>query len=147
ADFSTMPPKTAPDHQDVVTEWHVPNPADPSSLPDPASARVLFRGDHPEFNHDGGALMFGPDGMLYISIGDGGEGDDQGIGHAPAGNGQNIDTILGKVLRIDPLGNNSANGQYGIPADNPFAGPTAGVDEIFAYGFRNPFRMSFDSGG
>jgi glucose/arabinose dehydrogenase len=147
ADFTTLGRGERPDHHDVITEWHVPNPTDPGSLPDRGSARELFRNDHPQFNHNGGAMQFGPDGMLYISIGDGGAGDDEGPGHAPEGNGQNIDTILGKILRIDPLGSDSANGQYGIPAGNPFAGAIPGLGEIFAYGFRNPYRMSFESGG
>src|SRR6185503_4307261 len=64
-DFTTMPPATPADHQDVVLEWTVRNPADIDALPDPTSARELFRGDHPQFNHNGGAMQFGPDGMLY----------------------------------------------------------------------------------
>jgi len=94
--------------------------------------------------------------MLYISLGDGGAADDQGVGHSPQGNGQDTSNVLGKILRIDPRGSNSANGQYGIPVDNPFFpggsppyggqnGCADGVcDEIYAYGFRNPFRFSFD---
>ena len=84
--------------------------------------------------------------MLHIAIGDGGAADDQGPGHAPGGNGQDLSpgNVLGKILRIDPDGSNSANGRYGIPADNPFVGAPP-ADEILAYGFRNPFRMSFDS--
>jgi len=83
--------------------------------------------------------------MLYISVGDGGNADDEGPGHVPGGNAQSLaaGNVLGKVLRIDPHGHNSANGQYGIPADNPFVGK-AGADEIWAYGFRNPYRFSFD---
>jgi hypothetical protein len=118
--------------------------------------------DWPQFNHDGGDLAFGPDGNLYISMGDGGGADDADdqefvvadgalpantapmVGHQGDGNAQKLNTPLGKILRIDVRGRNSANGQYGIPADNPFViGP--GLDEIFAFGFRNPFRMSFDS--
>ena len=110
-----------------------------------ASQRELLRIDKPEYNHNGGALAFGPDGLLYISVGDGGFGDDQGPGHVPGGNAQSLapGNVLGKILRIDPRGHNSANHQYGIPADNPFVGKP-GADEIFAYGFRNPYRMSFD---
>ena len=88
-------------------------------------------------------MNFGPDGLLYISLGDGGAGDDQGVGHVSGGNAQDITNILGSVIRIDPQFSNSDNGEYGIPSDNPFVGKT-GVDEIYAYGLRNPFRFSFD---
>jgi len=145
ADFSTMPVSTSPNHQSVVLEWQVPDPANSTSVVDPSSARELLRIDEPQFNHDGGGLNFGPDGMLYISLGDGGNRDDQGVGHVPGGNAQNPGNILGSILRIDPLGDNSANGQYGIPQDNPFAGQPGFVEEIFAFGLRNPFRFSFDS--
>ncbi len=154
-DFSTMPPMTSPDHQSVITEWHVINPGNAASVVDPSSARELLRFDKPQFNHNGGALQFSPaDGKLYISIGDGGGADDQDgqpfiggpvVGHGPNGNGQNLASVLGKILRIDPLGNNSANGNYGIPADNPFVGTPGAVGEVWAYGFRNPFRFTFDS--
>jgi hypothetical protein len=84
--------------------------------------------------------------MLYVAIGDGGAADDQGDGHAIGGNGQDLGdgNVLGKILRINPAGSDSANGNYGIPPDNPFVGEQ-GADEIYAYGFRNPFRFSFDS--
>jgi glucose/arabinose dehydrogenase len=115
---------------------------------DLGSARELVRIDKPQANHNGGALAFGPDGMLYVSLGDGGAGDDEGVGHVPGGNAQSLapNNVLGKILRIDPLGSNSANGRYGIPPDNPFVA-REGADEIYAYGFRNPFRMSFDRSG
>ncbi len=154
ADFSTMPPLTVADHQSVVLRWTVPIPADPASVVDGASAHELLRIDQPQFNHDGGGLSFGPDDMLYISLGDGGGADDRDgqdffgaplIGHSLGGNGQNGENVLGAVLRIDPDGTNAANGQYGIPGDNPFLGGDPRVDEIFAYGFRNPFRFSFDT--
>ena len=145
ADFSTMPEGVAPNHQSVVREWHIPDPKRPDSVVDPSSSRVLMTIDEPQFNHNAGSLNFGPDGMLYIAVGDGGNADDQGDGHAPGGNGQDLSegNVLGKILRIDPLGSNAANGSYGIPADNPFVGEP-GADEIYAYGFRNPFRFSFD---
>ncbi len=141
----------------VITEWHVPDPQDDDSVVDPASQRVLLRIADPQFNHNGGALNFGRDQMLYIAIGDGGAADDQGPGHSPNGNGQDLSNLFGKILRIDPLGNDAPNGQYGIPADNPLlpgntqaAGGAAGCadgacDEIYAWGFRNPFRFSFDT--
>lgn len=144
ADFSTMPPSTPANHQSVIREWQVPNPSDPASVVDPASSRELLRIDEPQFNHNGGAINFGHDGMLYISLGDGGFRDDEGVGHGTMGNGQDPGNVLGSILRINPTGANSANGQYGIPADNPFVGQAGVVDEIFAYGFRNPFRFSFD---
>jgi glucose/arabinose dehydrogenase/plastocyanin len=154
ADFSTMPTGATPDCQSVLAEWQVPDPTNPNSVVDPLSRRELIRIDKPQFNHNGGGLNFGPDGYLYVSLGDGGGADDRDgqpfiggvpiVGHGCGGNGQNLDAILGKLIRIDPLGNNSANGQYGIPADNPFVGVT-GLDEIWALGFRNPWRYSFDS--
>ncbi|WEF34345.1 PQQ-dependent sugar dehydrogenase [Pseudoduganella chitinolytica] len=143
ADFSTQPPGVAPNHQSVLTEWR----ASGGSV-DPGSARVLLRIDQPQSNHNAGALAFGPDELLYIALGDGGAGDDQGPGHAAEGNAQSLapGNVLGKILRIDPLGNNAANGAYGIPATNPFVG-RAGADEIYAYGLRNPFRMAFGPDG
>jgi glucose/arabinose dehydrogenase len=148
ADFSTLPRGVAPNCQSVITEWRVKYPGRHGSPVDLGSSRELVRIDKPQFNHNGGALAFGPDQMLYVSLGDGGGADDQGVGHVPGGNGQSLapGNVLGKILRIDPLGRNSANGKYGIPPDNPFVGKT-GANEIFAYGFRNPFRMSFDAYG
>lgn len=143
ADFSTMPPDTLADHQSVVSEWRVADPGNPGSRPGP-SRRVLMTVDQPQFNHNAGAMNFGPDGMLYIALGDGGNADDQGVGHSPQGNGQDPANILGDIIRIDPAGTNSANGRYGIPADNPFLARAGFAPEIFAYGFRNPFRFSFD---
>lgn len=145
ADFSTMPPETAPNHQSVIAEWQVSDPADPEGVVDPASRREILRIDQPQFNHDAGTLVFGPDGFLYVSLGDGGMADDQGVGHVSGGNGQDPTNVLGTILRIDPLGSNSANGEYGIPGDNPFVGDPEGADEVFAFGFRNPYRISFDS--
>ena len=154
ADFTTMPMGTTAQHQSVVLEWTVPNPTTQGAVVDPLSARELLRIDQPQFNHDGGCLAFGPDNLLYIALGDGGGADDrdgqtfQGnpiIGHSLAGNGQNACNILGTLLRIDPQGTNSANGSYGIPATNPFLGTNPFLDEIYAYGFRNPWRFSFDT--
>ncbi len=145
ADFSTMPPGVPANHQSVITEWRSSNPKDPNAPIDPSSARVLLRIDQPQFNHNAGALAFDKRGNLLIAVGDGGAADDQGPGHGVDGNGQDLGNPLGAILRIDPRGKNSANGQYGIPKRNPFVGVPDAVDEIFAYGFRNPFRMSVDT--
>ncbi len=144
ADFSTLPPGAAANHQAVIREWQVPDPGDPTSVVDPASVRELLRIDEPQFNHNAGALNFGPDGMLYIALGDGGGRDDDLLGHGASGNAQDRSNPLGSILRIDPMGSDSANGNYGIPMDNPFKGMPGYVAEIYAYGFRNPFRFSFD---
>ena len=104
------------------------------------SEKVLLQVDQPFPNHNGGQISFGPDGYLYIGLGDGGGAGD------PSGNGQNRSTPLGKILRIDV---NSASGSlnYSIPRDNPFVGNNQGFrEEIYAYGLRNPWRFSFDSG-
>jgi glucose/arabinose dehydrogenase len=145
ADFTVdLPLGTFPNHESVITEWRVPDPSNRASVVDPTSARVLLRIDQPQFNHDGGALAFGPDRLLYIALGDGGSADDQGTGHGSTGNGQDTSNVLGTILRIDPDGTNSANGHYGVPLGNPFVSQDP-IDEIFAFGLRNPFRISFDS--
>ncbi len=115
--------------------------ADRSSA-DPASERILLVVAQPYANHNGGQIAFGPDGDLYIGLGDGGSGGD------PQGNGQNRQVLLGKVLRIDVDAAHAAGKQYGIPPSNPYASggisPGAGLPEIWAYGLRNPWRFSFD---
>ena len=105
-----------------------------------------MRIDKPQFNHNGGDLAFGPGGTLYVSVGDGGNADDQGAGTTSrAGTARAWRRAsLGKILRIDPPGPNSANGQYGIPLQATRSWTPGGADEIWAYGFRNPYRMSFD---
>jgi glucose/arabinose dehydrogenase len=106
-----------------------------ANLADAASARVVLTIDHHKnSNHDGGQLAFGPDGHLYIGVGDGGSEDD------PDDNGQNTDTLLAKILRIDP----SSGGGYTTPGANPFVGQPHKRAEIWAYGLRNPWRFSFD---
>ena len=115
-----LPPGVAPDHVSVVTEWLVSAPGDPAAVIDPTSGRVVLSIAQPQANHNGGGLTFGPDDRLYISLGDGGAGDDQGPGHSPQGNGQDPGNLLGTILRIDPDGADSANGQYGVPPENPF---------------------------
>jgi len=142
ADFTTVVPVPGDmNNQSVISEWQV-EPNDDDRI-DPATRRELLRIDQPQFNHEGGTLRFGPDGYLYISLGDGGRADDQGDGHVPDGNAQDVTSIYGNLVRIDVGGSNSPNGQYGIPPDNPFVG-TNGLDEIFAFGFRNPYAFSFD---
>jgi len=121
-----------------------------ANLADMSSERILLELDDPQSNHNGGTLVFGPDGYLYISIGDGGGANDTNNGHVDdwylandGGNGQDVEAnLFGNILRIDI---NSGN-PYGIPSDNPFVNKT-GLDEIYAYGFRNPYRMSFDMSG
>jgi len=118
----------------VVARYKVsPNP----NRADANSAQVLLTIDQPFPNHNGGMLAFGPDGYLYIGMGDGGSGGD------PNNNGQNLNTLLSKILRIDV--NKSENGKpYAIPKDNPFVGRQGARPEIWSYGWRNPWRFSFD---
>lgn len=137
-------------HTSHISEFMAASP----NMADPASERLLLQVDQPQFNHNAGTLAFGPaDGYLYISLGDGGGADDVGLGHVEdwyaenaGGNGQDItENLLGSLLRIDV----NTGDPYGIPTDNPFtavAGCSDGCDEIFAYGFRNPYRFSFDMG-
>jgi glucose/arabinose dehydrogenase len=127
------------DGDTVIAEYSLT--ADPD-VADFDSERVLLIIDQPQSNHNGGWMGFGPlDGHLYIATGDGGSGCDSGTGHtSEIGNAQDLTSnLLGKILRIDPLGGSP----YGIPATNPFVGIT-GDDEIWAYGLRNPWRASFD---
>ncbi|MHC4447082.1 MAG: PQQ-dependent sugar dehydrogenase [Planctomycetota bacterium] len=133
-------------HKEVLAEYAVS--ADPN-VADPDSEVILFEVDEPQFNHDAGEVAFGPDGFLYFSLGDGGGAHD-GLAdvppsHGPIGNGQNIETALGSMLRIDVDSPPDPGLPYAIPPDNPFVG-VPGVDEIYAYGMRNPFKFSFDDG-
>jgi glucose/arabinose dehydrogenase len=120
-------------HKSVIQEFKVSNNG---LVADAGSGRILLEFDQPESNHNGGDLQFGPDGYLYIASGDGGGGGDR---HGEHGNGQNLNTLLGKILRIDVN-----KTPYGIPADNPFVNQAGVRPEIFAYGLRNPWRFSFD---
>jgi len=129
------------DHTNRLSEFKI-SAGDPNKV-DPASEKVLLEDDHPYLNHNGGTVAFGPDNYLYLSIGDGGNKNDIGKGHTPdIGNGQDINKLEGKILRLDI---DRASG-YRSPQDNPFVGKR-GRNEIFAYGFRNPYRFSFDIGG
>jgi len=121
------------DHQSIVAEMHVS-----SANPDIADTaqQVIMIIPEPEGNHNGGCLQFGKDGFLYIGVGDGGGAGDN---HGEKGNGQNVNTLLGKILRIDV----DSKKPYSIPPDNPFV-HTEGKPEIYAYGLRNPWRFSFD---
>lgn len=135
-------------HTSHLSEFRVS--ADPLRA-DEGSERILLQVDQPQGNHNAGALAFGPrDGYLYLSLGDGGGANDTGVGHVEdwyeenaGGNGQDVtQNLLGSILRLDVDGGDP----YAIPADNPFVG-TEGLDEIYAYGFRNPYRFSFDMRG
>jgi glucose/arabinose dehydrogenase len=106
------------------------------------SRRALLRVKDPQPNHNGGQLAFGPDGMLYIALGDGGAAGDQGPGHDVGGNAQSLGEVLGKILRINPAA--SATAPYTIPRDNPFVGRDGARGEIWSYGLRNPWRFTFD---
>ncbi|MEZ5304593.1 MAG: PQQ-dependent sugar dehydrogenase [Verrucomicrobiales bacterium] len=158
--YSAPSPNETPDgdpnpvnHMAVVAEYSV-SAADPN-LADPLSERILLTVDEPQFNHNAGQLNFGPDGMLYIALGDGGSSDDNNAGHTGGdgsqpdgalGNAQDRSKLLGKILRVDPLGSDGPGGGYGIPADNPFVGEEGVRPEIYAFGLRNPWRFSFDRG-
>ncbi len=126
-------PSSTFNHTGVVAEYKLTD-----KLPvDPNSGRIILTVDGPDGNHNGGCIKFGPDGYLYVSLGDGGGQHDQ---HGDIGNGQNLNTLLGKILRIDV----DTAGTYKIPADNPFVATANVRPEIWAYGFRNPYRFSFD---
>lgn len=142
ADFLD-PYATSLNHHGVLASWRV-SAANPNLI-DSSSRQEILRMDQPQSNHNGAPLVFGPDNYLYFGLGDGGGANDTNAnGHNPTiGNGQDASIYLGKILRIDPNGSNSANGKYGIPATNPFA-TSGGLKEIFALGFRNPYAMSFD---
>lgn len=108
------------------------------NLANAASMKVILSYDQPFVNHNGGWMDFGPDGYLYISAGDGGSAND------PGNRAQNLAVLFGKILRIDVDANDGPTGHYGIPPDNPFVSDSGALDEIWAYGLRNPWRCSFD---
>ncbi len=138
-------------YKNALNEWKISGTN--ADVIDPTSHREVISFGKNAQNHNGGTCTFGPDGYMYLALGDGGNANDVGPGHlSPGGNAQSLTVPLGKMLRIDPLNPTlnagssdsvSSNGQYRIPAANPFQGPGQ-VPEIYAYGFRNPYRFSFD---
>jgi glucose/arabinose dehydrogenase len=149
----------APDdwnHTNRLSEFRV-SEGDPMRA-DASSERVLLEIDHPYMNHNAGQLTFGPDGMLYVGVGDGGNRDDEGRGHVndwykrnAGGNGQDVtQNLMGSILRLD-VDRQDPGKAYAVPRDNPFASGGAmagqGLPEIWAYGLRNPWRMSWDRAG
>jgi hypothetical protein len=142
-DFTTPHPK--PSHDTILLEWRTRSPG--ASTYDGEPPRELIRFRQPDVNHNAGHLAFDPTaprdsdefGLLYVGVADGGgEGD-------PMGLSQNLRSAFGKILRIDPLGTDSANHKYGIPASNPFSRRRDALREIYAYGTRNPQRVGWDS--
>lgn len=145
-------PNNAPqNYKLVIAEWKMSTTD--ANVVEAASRREIVSFGKNANNHNGGTIAFGPDSYLYLGLGDGGNANDVGPSHIePGGNAQNLSTPLGKILRIDPLNPTvtssssdpiSANGQYRIPTTNPYQG-SGQVPEIYAYGFRNPYRFSFD---
>ena len=136
------------DHTTHISEFEVST--DNPVVADKKSEDVIMAIDQPQYNHNGGTLAFGPDNYLFISVGDGGGANDIDPGHVPdwyekngGGNGQDVEqNLLGSILRIDV----DKGYHYSIPEDNPFVG-REGMDEIYAYGLRNPYRFSFDPKG
>jgi glucose/arabinose dehydrogenase len=139
-------------YKNAINEWKM-SAADPNIV-DPTSMREVISFGKNAQNHNGGTIAFGPDGYLYLATGDGGNANDSGTGHiAATGNAQDLTVPLGKMLRLDPYAPTlepgstdgvSSNGQYRIPATNPFQQPGQ-VPEIYAYGLRNPYRFAFDT--
>jgi len=156
-----IPPLTTPtyvcpngatnNYKNVVNEWKISSTN--ANVIDPTSRREVISFGKNAGNHNGGTCTFGPDGYMYLALGDGGNANDVGPSHiVPGGNAQNLSTPLGKMLRFDPLNPAlttgspdpvSPNGQYRIPTSNPFQG-AGQVPEIYAYGLRNPYRFAFD---
>jgi glucose/arabinose dehydrogenase len=120
------------DNQGFIQIDQFRTPAATPNRADPGSRRSVIRVPHHQSNHKGGQLQVGPDGMLYAAFGDGGSGADE--------NAQNLRVMLGKMIRIHP----TEHGGYAVPASNPFHGRAGALPEIYAYGFRNPYRFSFD---
>jgi glucose/arabinose dehydrogenase len=122
---------TDPAGETQVSEFRV---ADDPDVADAASGVSILEASQPFSNHNGGQVLFGPDGYLYVMLGDGGSAGD------PGGRGQSLADLLGSILRIDPL----EGGGYAVPADNPFVGTAGARPEVWSYGLRNPWRAAFD---
>jgi glucose/arabinose dehydrogenase len=143
----TSPTGVAPAPATTTVAAYAVSSDQPGGFGAPASGRIVFTYDHSAAtNHNGGSLLLGPDGMLYLALGDGGNGNDTGLGHVAGGNAQSLQTLQGKLLRIDPTPSGGMG--HTIPSDNPFVGKSdaVGADqgEIWSFGLRNPFRISFD---
>jgi glucose/arabinose dehydrogenase len=130
-------------HTSIISEFTASSDPNKANM---ASERVILEVNKPQPNHNGGTVAFGKDGFLYISLGDGGGANDVGIGHVndwytvnDGGNAQDVNIMLGKILRIDV----NSGSPYTVPGDNPLVNKP-GLDEIYALGFRNPYRFSFD---
>jgi hypothetical protein len=131
-------------HHTVLFEWTARNPG--AAAYDGGPPREMLRLEQPFANHNAGHMSFNPNaapgsaefGLMYVAVADGGSGGD------PLNLAQNLGSPFGKILRIDPLGSNSANGKYGIPSSNPFVGKTGVLGEIYVYGLRNPQRFGWD---
>jgi hypothetical protein len=146
-----VPTTATNNYRNVLNEWKISNTN--ASVIDPTSRREVISFGKNAGNHNGGTCTFGPDGYMYLALGDGGDANDVGASHiVPGGNAQNLSTPLGKFLRFDPVNPTlttgspdpvSTNGQYRIPVGNPFQG-AGQVPEIYAYGLRNPYRFCFD---
>ncbi len=140
--YYSAPSKTpGSDHKSILAEYKVSSNAD---IADPGSEKIIMEVEQPESNHNGGQLVFGPDGFLYVGLGDGGGAGDE---HGSIGNGQDLNTVLGKILRLDIDNTSGPAGPkkpYGIPSDNPFVNNKNARSEIWAFGLRNPWRFSFD---
>lgn len=130
--YSAASSATGSDHKSIIAGYKVSSNAD---IADHESEKIILEVEQPEANHNGGQLAFGPDGFLYIGLGDGGGAGDE---HGTSGNSQDLNSLLGKILRIDV-----SKFPYSVPPDNPFVKKNA-KPEIWSYGFRNPWRFSFD---